>query len=303
MIAPGITAYPMAAFVLGDREHYSAHLSHWSVFSNEEWQSLTTTNARLIFLVARYFQYWNHMSFHPQFDGLDATSVIPTIPPALLVLTISGVVLAIFRYRTPLVFFGLCVVLLMSIATVFTIDGISRRTFASAMFVAMFAAFPFVEGIRFVRDWGTKRGQVIGATLTVCVLLLTGYQSVYAYFGTFARSPQQALVFTQEMTDASRFMATLPADSYVYFYSERWSANYETRQFLAPNIRAEDRSEEYGKLSFEVTPGKGHAVFLFLGKYQTMYEEVRDRYPNGTLLFGDTATSPTFIAYVLDTNP
>jgi len=297
----GITVYPMVAFVLGDRQHYAAHLSFWSVFNHQEWQSLTTANVRVVFLVGRYVQYWDHISFHPQYDGADATSIISTIPPALLVLAVSGIVLALLRYRTPLVVFGLCVIVLMPLATVFTVDGVSRRTFASAVFVAMFAAFPFVEAIRLMGTWETKRGQAVGIVLAACVLLLTGYQSVHAYFVTFADSPRQAYVFTNEMTDASRFMATLSSDSYVYFYSERWSVKYETRQFLAPSVHAEDRSAEYGQLGFDVDPAKGHAVFVFLGTYQPLYEQVRDRYPRGTLLFGSAADRPTFVAYVLDT--
>jgi len=298
-----ITVYPMVAFVLRDRQHYAAHLGFWSVFTHQEWQSLTTTNARITFLVARYIQYWDHISFHPQYDGADATSIIPTIPPALLVLAVSGIVLALFRHRTPLVIFGLCVIAFMPLATVFTVDGVSRRTFASAVFIAMFAAFPFVEALTFTGAWRTKRGQAVGTVLTACVLLLTSYQSLHAYFVTFADSPRQAYVFTNEITDASRFMATLPPDSYVYFYSERWSVKYETRQFLAPSVHAEDRSTEYGQLAFDVDPAKGHAVFVFLGKYQPMYEQVRDRYPHGTLLFGSAADRPTFVAYVLNAEP
>lgn len=302
-IALGITAYPMGAFVLRDREHYFASLSPRSVFDYHAWQSLTTTHARVTFLAARYIQYWDHISFHPQIDGVDATGVIPTIPPALLVLALSGIVLALFRHRTPLVAFSLCVIFLMPFASVFTVDALSRRTFASAAFVAVFAALPFVEAIKFGWAQGTRYGKAIGAGLSGVIFLLVSYQGLHAYFGTFADSPQQAYVFTNEMTDAARFMATLPTDSYVYFYSDRWSVKYETRQFLAPNIRAEDRSAEFGHLGFDVDPTKGKPVFVFLGKYRPMYDAARERYPQGTLLLGSAAGRPTFVAYVVGTGP
>jgi len=302
-ITLGITTYPMASFVLHDREHYLAHLSFWSIFTRQEWQSRTDTQERVAFLAARYLQYWNHMSFHPQFDGADATSIVPTVPPALLVLALSGIVLALFRHRTPLVAFGLCVILLMPFASILTVDGLSRRTFASAAFVAVFAALPFVEAIKFGWAQGTLYGKAIGAGLSGVIFLLVSYQGLHAYFGTFADSPQQAYVFTNEMTDAARFMATLPTDSYVYFYSDRWSVKYETRQFLAPNIRAEDRSAEFGHLGFDVDPTKGKPVFVFLGKYRPMYDAARERYPQGTLLLGSAAGRPTFVAYVVGTGP
>ncbi len=299
----GITTYPMASFVLHDREHFRAHLSSRSIFVLPEWQSRMSAHERIAFLVMRYLQYWNHVCFHPRLDGGDATGIIPTIPPALLVLAVSGIALALFRRRTPFVAFCLCVILLMPFAAVLTVDGLSRRTFAGAAFVAMFAALPFVETIRLARAWGTGRGRVIGMSLAGTILVLVCSQSLYAYFGTFADSQAQAYVFTNEMTDAARFMATLPANSYVYFYSERWSVKYETRQFLAPYIRGEDRSAEFGQFGFDVDPTKGEPIFIFLGKYRPMYDAVRERYPQGTLLFGSAAGRPTFVAYVVGTGP
>lgn len=295
--ALGIIAYPMIAFVIEEREHYWAHLSFWSVFKRQEWQSHASLLERVGFLLERYLQYWDRVCFHPQFDGADATSIIPTIPQALLVLAISGIALALFRHRTPLVALGLCVVVLMPFASVFTVDGLSRRTFASAAFVAMFAALPFAQAYRLARRSGTRLGVALGVGVAGIVFFLVGYQGVNAYFGAFAASPRQQYVFADEMTDAARFMATLPADRYVYFYSERWSVKYETRQFLAPNLHAEDRSAEFGQLTFDADPAKGKPVFVFLGKYRAMYGEVRDRYPQGILSFGDGSGGPTFIVY------
>lgn len=299
----GITAYPMASFVLHDREHFRAHLGVRSIFVRPEWQSRTSAHERIAFLAAHYLQYWNHVCFHPSLDGGDATGVIPTIPPALLVLAVSGIALALFRHRTPLAAFGLCVIFLMPFAAVLTVDGLSRRTFASAAFVAMFAALPFAEAIKLAWAQGMLHRKAIGASLAGILLLLLGDQSLHAYFGTFAGSQEQTYIFTNEMTDAARFMATLPTDSYIYFYSERWSVNYETRQFLAPDVHAEDRSAEFGQFGFDVDPTKGTPVFVFLGKYRPMYDAVRERYPQGTLLFGSAAGRPTFVAYIVGTGP
>lgn len=301
--ALGVVAWSMVAFVLREHEHYRAHLSFWSIFTRPEWQSRVGLREQAAFLATRYAQYWEQLTVRPQLDSADATSIIPTLPPAFLVLALSGVVLALVRHRTPLVWFGLAVLALMPLAPVLTVDGLSRRTFASAAFVAMFAALPFAEAIRLTRAWGSTGGWVVGVGLTAIVLCLVGYGSLRAYFGTFADSLQQAYVFTNEITDAARFMATLPEDRYVYFYSDRWSVKYETRQFLAPAVRAEDRSAEYGRLTLDPDPTQGKAVFVFLGKYRPLYEEVRTRYPGGTLLFGSAAGRPTFVAYVLDTRP
>jgi hypothetical protein len=101
------------------------------------------------------------------------------------------------------------------------------------------------------------------------------------------------------MTDAALFMATLPSTSHVYFYSARWSVNYETRQFLAPHVSAEDRSAELGHLGFDVDPTKGTPVFIFLAEYQDRLEEVRQRYPGGQVVRSDSGPEPSFVAYLV----
>jgi hypothetical protein len=137
------------------------------------------------------------------------------------------------------------------------------------------------------------------AAAALAVALL-GYRGVTTYFEEFAAPEVQQRVLAVPMTDASRFMAELPEDSYVYFYSNRWSFNYITRRFIAPDARGEDRSKQFGRYHFWVQPSKGQPVILLLGHYMNDYEKVRERFPAGTVLWGAPGQSTSFIAYRID---
>ena len=114
---------------------------------------------------------------------------------------------------------------------------------------------------------------------------LAVYQNLDGELRVFANSQEAAWVFGREMTDAATFMACLGQRHHVYFLSDRWSANYETRQFLAPDISIEDRSIEFGQFEgedrsaalgqpdLEVDPAQGAPVFILLGPYREQFAD------------------------------
>ncbi len=305
-VAIGITSLPMVQYATDESNKYSSHFDKVSVLGTTQWTSLDSTTERAAFIAGRYGQYWESVccSFRP--DGTDGIGVVPVVPLAMLLLAGIGAILGLLS-RRPLAYFGLFVVLLMPFAPVFThADGGMRRTFAIAPFVAMFAALPIAAILGLANVRGVRLNFAARTGLAALLVLVVGYQNLTNYFVKFAESGRQRWVFAQELTDAAKFMSQLPADSHVYFYSDRWSVRYETVRFLAPNVRAEDRSERFGKPGLDVDPSKGTPVFVFLGKYKPMVEEARRRYPQGVTALGNSAEitwrsttgGPTFVAYV-----
>ena len=94
---------------------------------------------------------------------------------------------------------------------------------------------------------------------------------------------------------------TLPIDTRVYFLSERWTFNFEVRQFLAPNAQGEDRSREFGNFDLGFVPARGRPVFICLGEYGKEIIALRDRYPNGKIVVGPplyyNSDHPAFYAF------
>jgi hypothetical protein len=150
-----------------------------------------------------------------------------------------------------------------------------------------------------------RRTGVARVAASVVLLLVKGvavFQNLDNELRIFPRSTEAAWVFGREMTDAAEFMRCIRPKQHVYFLSNRWSVNYETRQFLAPDVSAEDRSAEFGTFDLEVDRARGMPVFVLLGPYQDELSAIRERYPGGETVRGQRTgpgAGPVFTAYFL----
>jgi hypothetical protein len=98
-------------------------------------------------------------------------------------------------------------------------------------------------------------------------------------------------------------MQSLPEKPYVYFYSSRWSFNYETRQYLAPDVDGEDRSREFGRVQgFGPAGGLDRSLdslVMLLPPYTEALADVRRLYPGGQEVIRRDGDQVLFIAYHL----
>lgn len=289
----------MALYIVDPRTSFFHHFQHLSIFSRREWQELSNPIERMTFLAGRYIGFWDKLCCHPRVDGVDGSGVVPDIPLLMLLLAGVGIVLAVRRRQHPLVFLGLLLLVLMPVAAVVTLEEPTRRAFILVPVLAMFAALGLVELARLARQFPAVYRPVARAGLAALVGLIV-FQSLTSYFVGFTSSPAQSWVFVRPFTDAALFVQDLPAGSYVYFYSDRWSFNYETRQFLAPKAVGQDFSAEFGKHSLDIDHSKGTPVFVLLGKYRGMLDELNARYPKGKITTGGPSEDPSFVAYTLE---
>jgi hypothetical protein len=294
-------ALPMILYAFNPANGYFTHFQRDSLFQNPQWQTLEGIGPKTGFLLGRYIAFWDAAVWHPRIDdGVDVTGVAPIIQPLLLLLAIIGIRHGLRVRHNALTQYGLLVILLMPLGAVFTIGGLARRPFALAPFLVMFAALGVAEIVRRVRGGRFERAGVIVAA-GVCAFMV--WQNLDGYFGRVANSHEQYHYYAEEFTDAVEWMKTLPPDSYVYFASERWTLNHETRRFLAPEVRGEDRSIQFGadqfnRMGFQVEPGKGKPVFLLIGEYRPRLAEIQRLYPRGETVVRGTNERPTFVAYI-----
>ena len=82
-------------------------------------------------------------------------------------------------------------------------------------------------------------------SLVVAVLAVVAGRTVYDYFALTDESFEMRFVYPYQVDAASQYIDGLPPGTYVYFFSDRWSFDYETRRFLAPDATGEDRSREF----------------------------------------------------------
>jgi hypothetical protein len=136
-----------------------------------------------------------------------------------------------------------------------------------------------------------------GVGVAVLVIAVVTFQNVHDYFWTFRDAPLQEWVYVTEFTDSVNYIASHDDGAYVYYLSERWSFNYEPRQFVAASVRGEDRSQEFGKFHLDIDPSKVPALFLLVGNYRQLLPRLEQMYAGGHVAYGGKPTNPTFIAY------
>ncbi len=207
-------------------------------------------------------------------DGL-ATRGHPVIDPITLLLALAGTVIALRNWRRAEYALLLAALVILPWGALLTVsDGLFRRTFGMAPFVAVLAALPLAWAWeRIVPRPERTRYAYLAALLAIPALI--GTTTAYAYFGQVQDTFALRYVYPYELDAASRYIAALPPRTLVYFYSYRWSFDYETRRFLAPDAQGEDRSIEFrrvapqnGSLDFSARSDRDVA-FVFLAPYDT----------------------------------
>jgi hypothetical protein len=182
--------------------------------------------------------------------------------------------------------------------------SIMRQPLAAAPFVAFLAALPLAALWRMAGRSGRLRGAVAAACVAVALALIATI-TVRDYFWRWRDDPWVRFIYFSEMSTASTYIDRLPPEAYVLFYSERASIDLETRQFLAPDARGEDRSSEFSGFdgSIEVPDRSRPTVFVLLGRYIDLIAQIEERYPGGVTRTASRDGKLEFISYELPAEP
>ncbi len=301
-----IAVYPMARWVISNQDEYFGRGRRLSIFRSEQWTSLSDTEAKVRFLVDRYIEFWNRMTYNLHADTVDTSGVVAIIPEAALILCAIGMVIALFRRNTPLTQLGVLTILVMPVSSVAFTDLALRRALIIAPFVAMFCALAIVEIVRLA--WPRPKLIRYGVLTGAAVLIgLISFQNVDGYFNGTNKSRHAEWVLGPDLVQTIDYLNTLPDDSYVYFGSNRWPIGMEIVRFLGPDIVGETRFEPYGPDSTEIDWTKGRPVWILMGPNQDRLAEIQVLYPGGEVVTSTFLTRPNgrpaFIAYLLPVEP
>jgi hypothetical protein len=304
-VAALIVATPMLVFIAGHTATYRFHEQQVSITHAPGWSDASIGGKANI--LRHRFDEWAEAlarGNRPDFgDGL-ASPGHPVVDDVTLALALVGLGIALWRWRQTEYAFVLAVIAVGPLGALATFgDGLFRRTFGMAPFVALLAALPLAwlwDRVGARRDW-----QAAGA-IALCGMLVAypAIANVYAYFGPVQDTAVMRYTYPYQEDAASHYIAGLPANTFVYFYSDRWSFDYETRRFIAPHANGIDRSSEFGGSGVGATPDFNHdrsrpSAFVFLGNYLADADAVLAAYPGGTLTEGHHKGETTFRAYFL----
>lgn len=209
---------------------------------------------------------------------------VPMLAIATSVLLGLGILLAARRWREPGIALALVLVLVIPWAAILNPSGGSimvRRSLGVTPFIALLAALPLSAVLR-SRYLAAPHLRAIVLVAAVAAILSVGVTNMSFYFRDYANSPGTKLHLNYPIMEASRFMASLPGDPYVYFYSSQWPFDYVVRRYLAPDVEGEDRSGEW-ESEFDLTPDRDRdVVYVFMrDTFAEAYSEVQDLFPGG----------------------
>lgn len=305
-VAAVIVATPMLMYVVRHTDTYRYHERVIAVTHGDGWRDASLPGKAN--LIRHRFDEWAGgiaAGGRPDLgDGL-ATSGHPLIDGMTLVLAAIGLAMILREWRRPESGVVIAALAFMPWGALLTLeDGLFRRTFGLTPFFALAAALPLAwlwRGLCGLRD---RRRPLFLAAVLAALAFDAGW-TVYQYFGPVQRTEAMGFVYPHEMDAASHFVRGLPAGTYVYFYSERWSFDYETRRFIAPDARGIDRSIEFGAPSIGGAPVDysigvpGPVAFVFLGAYLDDIGAVAERHAGGSMVEGDRDGKAEFRAYVV----
>src|SRR6185437_2561023 len=245
---------------------------------------------------AKYFA--SAYAWHGRKDIVDGNGLRPVFDPLTLVLIAGGLLLA-WRYRRePMVIAAVCGLVIIPLPAVLQKGSIMREPVGAAPYAMFFGALPLAALWRAGserRGWG-RWAPAVAAFFAVA--LITGV-TVHDYFWTVRKSDFVRLIFFSQETSASLYMRSLPSDTYIYFYSDHAPLSLETRQYLAPDVRGEDRSEEFAGAESIPDDPRRPSAFIFMDRYEPLLTQVEQLFPGGTEHVVTRDGKFEFAAYVL----
>lgn len=300
-----VVSLPFIWYISDPNAYYWDHIDNYrdtGVTRTTEYKDASTLG-RAHIIADQLHDFAATYAWHGKPDIIDANGLRPMFDPVTLLLLAGGIAVAFRTRRDPMVIASACCVLILPLPALLQESSMMREPLGAAPYVMFIAALPLAAAWRWsMRTAAPARRAGIAALACVPVLIIGGL-TVRDYFWIWQYDPLTRYVYHQEITSASLYMKTLPPDAYVLFYSERHPLALETRQWLAPDVKGEDRSREFSdaNASIDLPQQPGETVFILLGDYLPLQQQIEQRYPGGLAITESHDGQDDFYAYDLKT--
>jgi 4-amino-4-deoxy-L-arabinose transferase-like glycosyltransferase len=300
-VASLIVGIPMFLYMIDPANdyfsHYRQYYERYSLLQSEDFEQADLAT-KLDLVIDKATNFIGAYAWRGISDFIDGASPDkrPMLDQLTLALVVAGMVWAAWHWRRPANLLSLVMLAVIPLASILQANAPYRGPLGAVPFVAYLAAVPLALAWAKALQLASNYRWGLYALVPLAIAFIT-YTSVHAYFGTWSKSGAFRWVYSQEVTAASEYLESVPGDSYVYFYSERWSFNFETRRYLAPQARGEDRSKQFGKQQGHEIDRSSDSVLLLLPPYTDDMDTVRKMYPEGTENVGREGARVLYVAF------
>ena len=298
-------ASPVILFALHSPDVYFSHTRQVSILRDPEFKSANSFLEKADYVADRTWDAVTVFYRHPELDGVDGLGGRGSLDGVIAVLAYMGLGISIAKWRSPPYLLAVLAVLAgMAAIVVTTLQGGDMRRSV--------AAIPFVFGLAGIGVVGvvSLSGRLLGgvgrkaAVGGAAVLLVaTGAWNVRYYFGDLVQAQHMQWVFADDLVDSLQAAHRFDEPGTIYFYSDRWSYGYETRQFLFPDSRGIDRSREHGTFDLDRL-ARGPVTYVLIGDYEGEIDRLMEIYPGGEVVQDhDDGGGVRFAVYHLRESP
>jgi hypothetical protein len=276
-----VVAYPMMHFILKHPQKFFSHFQMNNVFHDAERLNLNNFGLKLQFILQRFFNSWKVLFQPGKIDGVDGYGIQAVLNPVVGCLFIGGIVFVLLRLREKRYQLIFLMVLIGSIAVTFSTSwhGQYRRWVGAVPVLFLIPAIFLDALLSFFENRGWRK---VGIILLLFPLGWGAFNNVETYFRETPSHTMVKWVYCYNLVQALNYIKHFDlTKTKIYFFSRRWSYNYETRRFLLSHIPGEDRSHEFGNFRLDINSSESSVVFLLLSPYNKIIPQLKEMYPGG----------------------
>jgi len=137
--------------------------------------------------------------------------------------------------------------------------------------------------------------------LSLILIVFPLWENLNIFFNKYPKEPQTKFWFAYDQVKMCEYLNSHYLNHYVYFFSNFWSWDYETRRFLCPNIQGENGLKNFNSLVLGEKSYKQKTIYILFPPYEPYlstlknlyngsWEETRDK--DGRLMFISYFVSP-----------
>ncbi len=296
-------AFPMIEFLRDPDSNYFTRVRRLSIRETPQWHAAGTVE-KIDILIDAVGTWFDRIIWRGEPDIVDAAGYGPMLDQYTIALAAAGLVLLIAGWRRMPYAFSLLVLVIVPWGSILTLEGAYRRSLGIVPILAVLMALPLARVWEWADEQTAARRYVAGVAIAG-VVTIVGVVNVSYFFDRLAVSPVAHYVYVDDLAAAVRHVNETNPD-YVYFFASRWTYNYETRLYLAPDVPGEDRSQRFGgrragDLSADRTKD---VLFVLMGEYVEQLPNLMQLYPEGRAHNGiSTDGRLLFVAFAVPRHP
>jgi 4-amino-4-deoxy-L-arabinose transferase-like glycosyltransferase len=260
------------------------------------------SNSKIVFLNIKK----TLLMFHYQGDenAIDNLPGQPMIDRATGLLMLAGLFLALKKIKEEKYFLAI-VWFLTALIPGFLTAGApnARRTIDSLPSVFLFSGFilEFLELSLKRFNLNKKMKRIILALIFAVIAIVSFWENLNVFFVKYPKESSAKFWFAYNQVKMCEYLNNNYQNHYVYFFSDFWSWNYETRRFLCPNIQGENVSKSFADYVLNKEKdleNKQKSIYIILTPYEKYSTDWKKLYNGSWKEVRDIDGQIMFVSYL-----